>query len=265
MVNLKNNSFFKILFSRQFNQDQVAVDWDPGERVLPPELANQIDLFWQQEIVETGKSKFIFNGELCRLNDWYVQNNELQLDLGLSHYKELLYSNQFTQESQEQFGNDSLSRALGVSVVLISRDEQIILIKRSGVVGENPGDLDVLGGHMHPTENALSGIPDPFLAIKAEIKEEVHLDLKDAAPLDCFGLIETVDTKKPELLFKIQTGLGAKEIIKLASVKQSEEVAEFITVPNQKESLKQFLEANSNEFSPSALGVLSVYLQRSII
>ena len=198
---------------------------------------------------------------MCRLDGWRVQKDKLTLYLGLSSYGEHLYSNQFTNVIAERFGKDSLSRALGISVVLISSDERIILIKRSRVVGENPGDLDVLGGHIHPQENALSGIPDPFLAIKAEIKEEAHLDSKDDEPLDCIGLIETVDTKKPELIFKTKTGLTAEEIISSASCRQSEEVAEFLTISNQKKSLEQFLETNSNQFSPSALGVLSVYLQ----
>jgi len=60
------------------------------------------------------------------------------------------------------------------------------------------------------------------------------------------------------------TGLTAEEIISSASLKQSEEVAEFMTISNQKKSLAQFLEANSNHFSPSALGVLSLYLQTLI-
>ncbi len=257
--NIKNNSFFKVLFSARFNHEQVNINWNPGQREFPFKLTQQIDSFWQRKIVETGKNEFIFNGELCRLNDWSFQKDKLTLELGLSNYKELLYSNEFTNDIEKQFGFDYLSKALGVSVVLISSDEQIILIKRSGIVGENPGDLDVLGGHIHPQENTLSGVPDPFLAIKAEVKEEAHLDLKDEEFLDCFGLIETAGTQKPEMLFKARSGLTAEEIIRLASVKQSEEIAEFRTISNQKKSLAQFLDANSNHFSPSALGVLCVY------
>ena len=264
MVNLNNNPFFKVLFSTKFSHDQVEIIWIPKKREFPLELTQQIDSFWQREIIETGKNQFIFNGELCRLNDWRVQKDKLRLDLGFTDYKELLYANQFTKEVEERFGQDSLSRALGVSVVLVSDDEQIILIKRSKAVGENPGDLDVLGGHIHPEENVVSGIPDPFLAIKAEIKEEVHLDLKDDDPLDCIGLIETVDTKKPELLFKAKSRLTVEEIIRLASLKQSEEVAEFLTISNKEKALAHFLGVNSIQFSPSALGVLSVYLQTSI-
>ena len=183
------------------------MNWNPEKRELPLERTQKIDSFWQQEIVETGKNELIFNGELCRLNDWRVQKDQLTLDLGFTDYNELLYANQFTNDIAERFGKDSLARALGVSVVLFSDDEQIILIKRSKAVGENPGDLDVLGGHIHPQENAASGVPDPFLAIKAEIKEEVHLDLKNDDPLDCIVLIETVDTKKPVLLLKAKSRL----------------------------------------------------------
>ncbi len=97
------------------------------------------------------------------------------------------------------------------------------------------------------------------MGIKAEIKEEVHLDLKNDDPLDCIGLIETMDTKKPELCFKAKSRLKTEEIIRLASLKQPGEVAEFLTISNKKQSLAQFLEANLKQFSPSALGVLCVY------
>lgn len=261
MVNLNNNPFFRVLYSARFSQGQVVINWNPEKREFPLELTQQIDSFWQQKIVETGKNQFIFNGELCRLKDWRVQKDQLTLDLGLSDYKELLYSNQFTIEIEERFGKDSLSRALGVSAILVSSDEQIILIKRSRVVGENPGDLDVLGGHIHPQENAVSGIPDPFLAIKDEIKEELNLDLAENEPLTCIGLIETTTTKKPELIFQTKSRLTSGEITQLASSKKSEEIAEYLTIPNQKDSLTDFSENKAEQFSPSALGVLSVYAQ----
>ncbi len=136
MVNLNNNPFFKVLFSAKFSHAQVVINWNPEKRGLPLELTQKIDSFWQQEIVETGKNEYIFNGELCRLNDWRVQKDQLTLDLGFTDYNELLYSNQFTNDIAERFGKDSLSRALGVSIVLVSDDEQIILIKRSKQSGK---------------------------------------------------------------------------------------------------------------------------------
>ncbi len=110
MVNLNNNPFFKVLFSAKFSHAQVVINWNPEKRELSLELTQQIDSFWQQEIVETEKNEFIFNGELCRLNDWRVQKDKLTLDLGLSDYNELLFSNQFTNDIARAGALDKLTK-----------------------------------------------------------------------------------------------------------------------------------------------------------
>jgi hypothetical protein len=95
----------------------------------------------------------LFNGQLCRLDGWQCSGTDLEIVLGLTEYKELLYSNNHTAQVMTEYGSEALSNALGISAVLLSRDDKLMMIRRSSAVGECPGMLDVLGGHIDPTEH----------------------------------------------------------------------------------------------------------------
>lgn len=256
-----DNRVFKKLLSRRFSQKEVTINWRPSRENLPATLTEGIDSFWQEQIIATSKDRFIFNGDLCRLNSWRVQGNRLILDLGLTNYKELLHSNHFADEIETKLGREFLASALGISVVLVSTDEQIILIKRSDKVGEFPNRIDVIGGHIHPCEHAVAGIPDPFSAIIDEIREELNLKIKTGEQLTCIGLIETTATKKPELIFKVKSQCPKARILETASGHQCPEIAELFTVANEASALRTLLTRRRDEMSPSAYGGLSLYNQ----
>ena len=190
------------------------------------------------------------------MDDWQIEQDHLILNLGHTNYKELLYSNHQTLNGKEDF----ISGALGINVVLVSADAQVILIKRSSVVGEFPGKLDVLGGHIHPVEHVVSGTPDPFCAIQSEIAEEINPDFSGYS-ITCTGLIETVVNKKPELIFLATSSLSSQEILELGVKNNCPEIAKFLTVSC--ENLTAFLETRVDDFSPSAFGALCLYVENN--
>jgi len=251
---------FNILISGNFSQNEIKIKWNPSLRLLPIPLMERIEAYWNKAVEQTSKSQYIFNGELCRLNGWKIEQNRLNLYLGRTNYKELLYSNNFIQEVHEQFGTEFLANALGVSAILVSLDEESILIERSDTVGEYPGRIDVLGGHIHPLEHAVARVPDPFLAIKAEIHEEVNLQLTEQEPINCLGLIENKATKKPELIFFVKSQRTSQEIIGSGFNKNSSEVARVFAIPDHSDSLNSYLTDKKEQLSPSAIGALWLYM-----
>ncbi len=195
------------------------------------------------------------------MESFEINNNHLTLHLGMTNYKELFYSNSFTQQIISNFNSKYLSAALGISAILISADEQIVLIKRSETVGEYPGKLDVVGGHIHPKEHAVSGKPEPFLAMKAEILEEVNLEITENDPIDIIGLIETSVTKKPELIFQVRCQQKCDEIKQTGANNNSSEISNFLSIANNRDTISTFVEKKMNHFSPSAIGSLWLYAQ----
>lgn len=252
---------FKILISETFPRHRIKINWDASKRVLPPEFQTKIDAFWKTESV--GKPH-LFNGDLCRLNHWEKQGDRLILHFGLGNYKALWYSNAFCREIRAQRGEDFLARALGVSAVIVSSDQQIILLKRSAQVGEDPGRFDVWGGHIEPKEHAINGVPDPFCAITTEILEEANLTLSEDEPLTCIGLIETTTTFKPEMIFQVHVQLRAAEIFKLAKAYRSVEWSALMSIANRPESVRQFLQEYREQTSASAYGALWLHSQLNI-
>ncbi len=254
------NNIFKILVQGHFPRSKVLLKWHPSSRQLPEEIQKQIEIFWQKEIIQTNKNSHIFNGKLVRLNDWSIQNELLTLDMGLTDYKELLYSNHNLKNLQKH-GKWALSRALGVSVVFETCDKQILLIERSQKVGEFPGCLDVLGGHIDPDNDRVNDVPDPFFAIKNEIKEEIKISFEENAPLVCLGLIETVSTRKPEMVFWTRSKYSAREILTMNADNSSEEFVRLFSIENDPDTLQAVLLNWRTPWSPSAYGVLNLYLK----
>ena len=120
----------------------------------------------------------------------------------------------------------------------------------------------VIGGHIHPTQHAVSEIPDVFYAMQMEIKEEVNLDLGEESEIFCIGLLVTKKTKKPELIFKATYPKTTQEIIKDARTIESLEISDYLTVPNETPKLNSFLRSKKNDMTPCAFGTLSLYSQQ---
>ncbi len=259
-LDLSTDSLYKTLFTGYFTKKQVTILWEKDSQILPDELKNKMNSFWQREIKETGKTTYLFNGNLCRLNNWHIENAALTFDLGNTTYKELLYSNKYHRDLVKQFGEACLSKALGISLILTTNDNRLILIKRSENVGESPGKFDVIGGHVTPDEHLVNDIPDLFLAMADELKEEVNLSIKQEQ-MAIIGLLETRFNQKPELIFAYQSVLSAGEIIQTGTRQSSTEIADFLHIENDKHRLTDFLDRNHKLISPSAFGALRLYIQ----
>jgi len=222
-------------------------------------VEKDINAFWNQEVVDKGKLDYIYNGRVCCLNEFKLINNQLELTLGETDYKHLLFSN-----NQEKMANPGQKyefnpAVLGVSVILISLHQKVILIQRSSQVGEFPECMDVPGGHIEPDKHLVDGVPDPFLAIAQELQEEIGIESISPSEIVCIGIIETTANRKPEMVFTYQSNQSSEAIIKLAEKQRSTEIEAFATIPNNLFDLNFYLESNKEQLSPSAFGCLSLY------
>jgi hypothetical protein len=244
---------FKTLFTGSYERDDVNILWQPSPLTFPAMMQKEIEHHW-----DTLPKEHIFNGLLARLDHWSATPVRCQFSLRPSDYRTLLYSNQHIQHIKDSWGFSYLSRALGISAVTLSSDNQLLFIKRSNSVGEFPNSFDVFGGHI---DVPLDSAPCIFDAMSQEIKEEMDLEPTDYE-LSLIGLIETTAAQKPELVFQSRINRTAKEIIEIAKKSQDNiEFSEIYSIFNSHENIKTYLEKNGEDFSPSAIGSLCVYLQ----
>lgn len=248
---------FRVQVKGNYPRSQVHLTWQSNNQTISHELSKRIEDYWQQEVLPGPKGRYVFNGQLCSLNNWHVENLTLFLKMARTDYKTLLYSN-FINRNSESHGSFICS-ALGISVVIVSADNRLVLMQRSQQVGECAGMFDVIGGHVEPGTHDVDGIPNPFVGIQAEIEEEVGLTDIPVEKLICIGLLETLATRKPELIFQLNSDLPAEEIINSARKKGSTEASNFLSIKNSVDGIKQLVEGNRDNFSPSAVGSLYLF------
>ncbi len=231
-----------------------AVDAAWGVAPFPPpvELQEAIDRAWDQLSPNPH-----YNGCIARLESWAADGEKLRLQLCPTDYKTLLYSNQHVAGIVARWGEKQLSHALGISAVVVGADGQLLLMQRSDRVGEYPGHYDVFGGHIEAPDEGEA--PDLFYSMAKELQEELALPA-DAFDLSCFGLLQTLTTRKPELLFISRCQLESGALIRAArEARDKYEYSNLLKVPAHPQDIAGFLRQHRERTSPSAIGCLEMY------
>ncbi len=246
--------FSKVYQFLESNFQDLNVNWVPHYHDLPPDMLIEIEKFWKNV-----KNKKMYNGKLARLDSWMVKKNILNLNLSITDYRTLLYSNHHIQHIIEKWGGKYISRALGISAVVLTSDHFIMFMRRSNLVGEYPESIDVFGGHINISND--SEFPGIREAMLKELEEELGIR-KDKVDLECIGLITNNQNHKPELIFTANVALSVNEVInKSNKAIDSFEFNKIIVLPNLGKVLTSFLKKNELLFTPSALGSIEMFMQ----
>jgi hypothetical protein len=252
---LKNSATFRILCSGQWSPEQITAYDSTQPHVLPEPHAERAQTYWQ-ELTARG-DKYLFNGELFRLENFAATDHGLSLHLGRTCYRDQIYSNAHAAELSKNFGEKSVARGLGVSALVITADADLLIIRRGEHLGEEPGKLDVVGGHAHPDQHFTRGVPDLFRAILEELETELNLPAVEVLTNICCGLVENVHIRKPDLAFLAHTRLARRDIAgTMAAAAEADEIAELLAVPAVPAAVGAFLETYETALTPSACACL---------
>jgi hypothetical protein len=245
------NKDFRVYLFGSWSRSKMQIQYQANEYVLPDLFVRQAITFWET-LLATG-SRRVFNGALCRLEEFSEKNGMLCLSLSRTCYRDLLFSNDHVDELVRELGENGPVRALGISALIETVDGFMPLIRRSEHVGEAPGGLDVIGGHIHPDEHGREGIPDIFFAMANEIHAEIGVPRNLLDDMICCGLAENCRHRKPELVFYIVMPMTMKEIEQqIHHAHEADEFTELIAVRVEKASLQRFIEENAASITPSA-------------
>lgn len=251
---------FRIFLSGCWTPAQIQIAYRPTEYTFPADFARRAAVYWHELIAE-GK-RYLFNGALCRLEKFGADNGNLQLSFARTCYRDLLFSNANTAELIAELGESGPVHALGISAVIETVDGFLPIIRRSMHVGEGPGALDIIGGHIHPDEHVRDGVPNVFVAIKDEIRTElgVSLDLLDDCV--CLGLTESFRQRKPELAFGVRLPLTMAEVRQLAQhAPEGEEYSELLAIRAAPATIKKFMVEHGDNIASATLGCLELYMR----
>ncbi|KAF6037588.1 NUDT22 [Bugula neritina] len=202
-------------------------------------------------------------------------------DLGLTCYKDFLGTN-FSPDAdllQEMGKNVAgnlqafMADPLGVGCVLLTSDNQIVLLKRSGECAEAPLLYDVPGGHPEPGEisgDALNAslftpeaiVTEIFSSILREVRDEVNLPLHSlSSPLLLGVALNKHSHNRPSSEYLVRTELSGSEVTTLYNTGNQSEASESTQVHLvSHDQLMNMQQTNFwQDLAPSAKGCFLLY------
>jgi 8-oxo-dGTP pyrophosphatase MutT (NUDIX family) len=247
---------FEILTRGLLRPDQLIITYDPSLHMpINPTIQSWIDTLWQQNLTAAReKSIPLFNTNLFRLVNAASQpDGTLHLLLGNTSYKE--YTTTRVPDFFQGRARQELSNALAVCSVIETSDGHILLDKRQGV-DVHVGRYHVIGGFFE-RDIDMTVLPDPFRAIRREIREETGIQSADIREQYCLGVVYDLTTPHSELCFLTRLSILLAEV--QMRTPEDDEVQQLLSLAVTAESLRDFVLKYHGNISPTGEANLLMY------
>ncbi len=247
---------FEILARGLYRPNHLDITYEPSLRMpINPTIEEWMDRLWQQKLaIAHEKSIPLFDAPLFRLIHTESRpNGTLHLVLGNTSYKEYVTTRvpEFVQgRTRQELGN-----ALSVCSVVETSDGYILLDKRQGVDVYN-GRYHVIGGFFERGHD-MNIHPDPFQAIRREIREETGVQLADIQEQYCLGVVYDVATPHGEICFLTRLNIPLAEV--QMRTPEEDEIKELLSLAVTPESLRDFVLKNHGNISATGEPNLLMY------
>jgi hypothetical protein len=247
---------------------------------LPNDLQTKLDARWNDLLNDTKRGKVLFNKSKFRLHSVETKINnednsiELILNLGLTDYKSYICTQQLdvSQEIRQSIQEDNLSHPLGVTCMIITSDNCIVLIKRSSACIDTPNMYDIPGGHPEPSNLKTYDNEDIVQEIISsaidECVNEINVD-RDTLLIDSdFYIVVIMRSKKhygrPVFEFCLRTTMTSDQLQQRYNLQTQSEAYETTEVkfwPIDKISDLISSSNTSVPLNPSCHAALTTYLR----
>ena len=192
---------FEILAQGHYRPEQVHMVYQPSWRMpKTEEMAAWMDALWQEKLIRAKKEGTrLFDAPLFRFISAESHDEHLTIKVGDTSYKE--YVTTRVPEFAQVHPRNTLGNALSVCSVVETSDEAILLEVRQGV-DVYVGRYHVIGGFFERLLDMNEKIePDPFAAMRREIREETGIQAEDIRDQYCLGAVYDLTTPHAELCF----------------------------------------------------------------
>ncbi|MCD6329213.1 MAG: hypothetical protein J7M10_02485 [Candidatus Cloacimonetes bacterium] len=247
---------FEILASGVFPNTKLNILHTKRTLSYDKKISALIEKHWKQELKEAQKkNKLLFNGPIYRLENYEIKDDQLNVYVSETNFKELMGTNFYHPELADEYGKSSLSNAIALCTLLETDDENFVFVKRSSNVYFGEGLWHLFAGQfsIEKKENHTLSV---FEVLYKELFEEGALTKDNIAHCVCLGLIRDSIYFKPELVFYTKTSLSAKEVSeKICTAPDGYEHEEVTIV--QKSELDNFM--STENFTSIARGNYFLY------
>lgn len=259
----------EIMAKGKFERDNLVVKYNPERKSYDDKALELIELKWNEFLALNPDS---YNGSLFRVGKWSdFQSRDGIHNIGLhltdTDYKEFVGTRD--RGFIAAFGKEKTANPLSAGTVLISKDNKIILGRRSSSIDGSKSAFSVIAGFLDPQKDFVrihktggSGYADKvdiFHGIEREIYEEIGIAANDIVKLICLGLISNRKQNQTNVPFCASLNITSDEVIAKRSRTLDPEFSEILFIHNDLRSINEFTKAQSNEFSDLLTPTLKIY------
>jgi ADP-ribose pyrophosphatase YjhB (NUDIX family) len=249
---------FAILARGLFGPDEVDIQYDPSLTMpFTPAIRAWMETLWQEKLLQAKQKNVpLYDAPLFRFVEASVTtDNRLRLVLGDTSYKEYVTTRQ--AEFAGQHTREELGNALSVCSVVETSDGHILLDKREGV-DVYEGRYHVIGGFFErELDTNGEARPDPFAAIRREIREETGIQSADIRRHYCLGAVYDLLTPHAELCFLTQLHIPLAAV--LSRTPLDREIKHLRSLAVTAESLRTFILVHHGSISATGEPNLLLY------
>jgi hypothetical protein len=239
---------------REVHTQWVQSPYDPG-----PTIRGKIEQAWAEQCkLACNRGSKLYDGPLCGLIDFKVDDTGLSLTLGPTCFKDFVGTNITNPCLRYQHGPEALANPLGVSAAVVTADNFILMGRRSKKVMYHGGRIHSIGGMVEPSPSGLP--PSPFDAIIHEIVGELNIPADKLGSILCLGMVREKPIVQPEMVFDVSIGVDACTVRQLAkSAVDADEHDELVLIQNYPSSVVTFIQNNLDVITPVGMSALLLH------
>jgi 8-oxo-dGTP pyrophosphatase MutT (NUDIX family) len=196
---------FDLIVTGHWRPGQVRATWAEDSRPRIDEVERAIEQAWSSANAQKGKK--LFDGAMCRLEQWKATPQMLELNLSPTSYRIFVGTNLSNPSLADRFGKSALSNATGLSAGLMTSDGYLMLGRRNKSVAYYPGWVHPFAGSLEPKDAG-----DVFAAMQRELAEELSIKADEIRDIHCAAIAEDRSIRHPELIFPIFLSLARKQV-----------------------------------------------------
>lgn len=251
---------YELLARGLFRLDQLAITYDPALRMpMTPEIQAWMEHEWRTQLAIAREQQFaLYDADLFRLIHAAARpDGMLAVTLGDTTYKE--YSTTRFPQFARMFGyaREQLGNALAVCAAVETSDGYMLYEKRRKTA-LHFGHYHVIAGFFERTRDRdARGQPDPFAAMRRELREETGIQSADIRGHYCVGAAYNIVSPHGELCFWLRLGITLAEV--RTREPEDDEIDDLLALYVTEDSLRDFILTDHGRISPTGEANLLMY------
>lgn len=239
----------KILYVNHTPRELFSVHIALSKQARNANLEQEIQKKWQEkQKVAKRRKALLWNGVVYRLNNWFILDGKLEIEVAETNYKDTVGTHENNpEEIVKKFGREYLANTLVITSSVVTSDDQLALGKRAEGVIE-PNKYGTFGGSLDKSNIEITSQDDIVKSLILELNEELGIGESLIDQTTFLGLTEDYNYY-PQLHFETKISSTFARLKELFSKKRDMEHTNLVAVKNSSQTLEQFIAFNKSACS----------------